>query len=148
MKRIAMMMQAFTGHGAHRAADRIPALEAEAARWQAVAFEAQAKLDHADALMARVCAEKSAVLVENARLVAELDIVTEAHRLLEKENDELAARLIEARADRANALTVSSPAPADHGPAIRLHDPDSTTEINVTTLWNGLGLRLNKQHAA
>ena len=150
MSLIAKLMQGFTGTGVHRAADRIPALEADRDYWQAVAFEAQTKLVHADLLVEKVCGKKTAVLFENARLTAELDVLAEAHGLLGEENDELAARLTETRQDLANARTVSSPAPADHRPAIVLRDPDSTAEINVTTLWNGLGLRPNTpaQHAA
>jgi hypothetical protein len=150
MSLIAKLMQGLAGTGSRRAVDRIPELTAQAAYWEAVAFKAQAKLDHADRLMTRVCAEKSAALVENARLTAEVELLAEANELIVLENDELAARLIEARSDLANARMVRPLTPADHGPAILLHpyDPDATAETNVTTLWNGLGLRPNATASA
>ena len=143
MSLISRLVQGLTGTGAHRAADRIPELEADRDYWQAVALEAQAKLDHADRLVKKVCREKAAGRFENARLTAELDAFKQGHELLSINYDELAARFTAVSAALANAHAVSSPAPADHRPAIVLHDPDSTAEINVTTLWNGLGLRPN-----
>lgn len=139
MSIIRSLMQGLTATGRHRAADRIPLLEAERDEWKAKAAAAQAKLDHADALITKVCREKSALLFENARLTAEKDTATEANGLLEAELDELGARLIEARQELANRDAISSPAPADHGPAVALLD--DTVETNVTTLWNAHGLR-------
>jgi len=135
---IKLLLQGFVGTGAHRAADRIPGLEVDVAYWQAVAFEAQAKLEHADRLVEKVCGEKAAIEFENARLASELEVVTEGHRLLGQENDELAARLIETRQDLANARAISSRAPADFGPpvALPMYDRDATEEIFAGPLWD------------
>lgn len=131
-------MQAFTGTGAHRAADRIPVLEADRDRWQRLATAWQEQTTHADRLVTKVCQEKAALVFENARLAAELDVVTEGHQFLEQENDELATRLTEVRQNLANARAISSPAPADFGPPITLptHDPDATEEIFAGPLWD------------
>lgn len=131
--RIADLMRGLTATGRHRAADRIPVIEAERDAWQAKALAAQAKLAHADALITKVCSEKNVLRFEAARLTAELETLTEANELLEADLDELGARLIEARQDLANAHAISSPAPADHGPAIALLD--DTVETNVRPLW-------------
>ncbi len=142
MSLIARLMQGLTGTGAHRAADRIPQLETDRDYWQAVALEAQAKLDHADALMTTVCQEKAnieaAAKFEAARLNGEIDVLTEANEFLAQENDELAARLIATRQDLANARAISSPAPADHGPPVALpkRDPEATEEIFAGPLWD------------
>lgn len=140
MSIIRSLMQGLTASGRHRAIDRIPVLEAErdaikAERdvWEAKARAAQAKLDHAEELVTSVRRQKNALKFENARLAAELEITVEANGLLAADLDELAARLIEARQDLANALAISSPAPADHGPAIALLD--DTVETNVRPLW-------------
>lgn len=136
------LMRGLTGHGRRRAIDRIPELTAERDYWQALAEARREQLAHADRLITKVCQEKSALRFEAARAAAELDVLTEAHRLLEVENDELAARLIEVRADLANQLAIHSPAPADHGPAIPLprYDPDRTEELTVRTLWDMAGV--------
>jgi chromosome segregation ATPase len=139
VNRIAKLMQGLTATGRHRAADRIPVIEAERDAWLAKAEAAQAKLDHADALITKVCSEKSSLRVAEARLTEQVERLTEANALLEADLDELGARLIAARQELANALAVYSPAPADHGPAIALLD--DTVETNVSTLWNAHGLR-------
>jgi chromosome segregation ATPase len=136
---IRQLMQGLTATGRHRAVDRIPVLEGERDAWEAKFTATQAKLNHADALITKVCSEKNALRFETARLAAELETVTEGHVLLEAETDELAARLTGAQQEIANLRAVSSPAPANCGPAIPL--PDDTVETNVGTLWNARGLR-------
>ena len=126
-------MQALTGTGSHRAADRIPVLEADRDRWQRLAAAWQNQALHADRLVTKICAEKTAALFEGARLAAELDIVTEAHRLLEQENDELAARLTAARQELAKANAVSVPAAAELADA----DLEATQELRLRgPLWD------------
>ena len=147
MNLFAKLMQGLAGTGAHRAADRIPVLEADLAAAQALAKARQEQLAHADALITRVCQEKSATRFKLARLTAQLDVATKAHQLLEQENDELTARLTALRAENANLLAVYSPAPADHGPAIPLRDAERTAELKVSALWGAHGLR-DQQPAA
>jgi small-conductance mechanosensitive channel len=132
---IAKMMQGLAATGRHRAADRIPVLEAER---DAIKAE-QAKLDHADELITKVCQQKNALKFENARLTQQVETATEANTLLGADLDELSARLIETRQDLANALAVSSPAPADHGNPVPL--PKDTGGKTITTLWDACGLR-------
>ena len=136
---IAKMMQGLTATGRHRAADRIPVLEAERDVWEAKFAAAQAKLTHADELVTKVCQEKNALTFETARLTGQVERLTEANELLADENDELGARLLAARQELANRDAISSPAPADHGAAIALFD--DTVETNVSALWNARGLR-------
>lgn len=139
MSLIRQLMQGLAATGRHRAADRIPILEAERDRLAAQLAATQAKLAWADELVTKVCAEKNALKFSEARLTAEVEKLAEANSLLADENDELGARLIAARQELANLAAISSPAPADHGPAVALLD--DTVETNVTTLWNAHGLR-------
>jgi hypothetical protein len=137
--RIADLMRGLAATGRHRAADRIPVIEAERDAWRAKAEAAQGKLAHADELITKVCAKTNALRVAEARLTEQVERLAEANELLEAENDEFAARLTAARQELANRDAVSSPAPADHGPAIALLD--DTVETSVSTLWNAHGLR-------
>lgn len=149
MRLLTALVQGLTGTGSHRAADRIPQLEADRDYWRAVALEARAKLAHADRLITTVCEEKSALAFENARLREELATLTEGHGLLLDDCDELAARLIEARQDLANATPVSVPAPADHAPAIPGAEAEATQELRFCgPLWDINALTTTAKAAA
>lgn len=145
MSVITELMRGLTGTGRRRAVDRIPELTAERDqltaerdRWRALAEARQEQLAHADRLITKVCREKTAMRVDVARVEAERDNLAVANEALEQDNDELAARLTEARSEIANLLAISSPAPADHGPAIPLTKFDAAKggTFNALSLWN------------
>lgn len=127
--------------GRHRAADQLALVEAERDRLAARNAHLQNALGHADELITRVCRRGAANCAEAEQLRAELDTLTEAHALLESENDELAARNTALRQELANLRAISSPAPADGKPAIPLrgYDPEATVPTPVYGLWDAIG---------
>lgn len=118
--------------GRRRAADRIPVLTTERDLWFMLALlqahqlgAARRQLDAADASTTVMGAELDGLRIERAD-------ITGAY-------DQLAARYHEVDADLRNLKAISSPAPADHKPAIVLHDLDDTVSTPVSALWDALG---------
>lgn len=128
------------GRGKRRAVDRIPVLEAElaAANWLVAKFRED--LTHADALIASACQQRDSAEARDVVLAAELEALQVEREAIVDAYDELAARYRELEAELRNRNSVRTPAPADHGPAIVLRDPDETAEIHVSALWDAFGM--------
>lgn len=138
------------GTGRRRAADYIAVVEAERDQALAKLVALHERHGHANSLLIEVCCANDKLTRANARQDADINLLVDAYGRLEAanghladENDELAHRLIEARAEIQNLKAISCPAPADCGPAIPLPcDPNAdTTELTVSTLWDAHGLR-------
>jgi hypothetical protein len=125
--------------GRHRAADQLLLVEAERDRLAARNAHLQTTLGHADELITLVCQNAAASRVEADELRAERDTLAEAQELLLVDYDELAARNTALRQELLNLRAISSPAPADHGPAIPLHDPERTVPTPAYALWDAPG---------
>jgi hypothetical protein len=117
-----------TGHGQHRAADYIPIVEAERDHYRNLAELRETALGHADDLITHLCIRHDKDQQQIALLANQRDMFAE--------NDNLRA--------------ISSPAPADHAPAIpvRAYDPEATEDLQVSTLWDGINsLTVLNKHA-
>lgn len=128
------------GTGRRRAADTIPLVEAERDDWQTRCAALEHRLALADGLIADIVCKNQQILIRAHAAEHDLDALNQAHEYLLTEHDELAARYTDLRIENANLKAISSPAPADGGPAIPLRNPEDTIPIPVFTLWDAHGL--------
>lgn len=128
------------GTGRRRAADTIPLIEAERDHWHGRCVALERRLALADGLIADIVCANQQILTRAQTAEHDLAALVQAHEYLLTENDELAARYTDLRIENANLKAISSPAPADGGPAIPLRDPHDTVELTASTLWDAHGL--------
>jgi hypothetical protein len=128
------------GTGRRRAADTIPLIEAERDHWHSRCTALEHRLALADGLIADIVCKNQQILTRAQTAEHNLAALVQAHEYLLTENDELAARYTDLRIENANLKAISSPAPADGGPAIQHRNPEETVPIPVFTLWDARGL--------
>lgn len=128
------------GTGRRRAADTIPLIEAERDHWHSRCAALEHRLALADGLIADIVCKNQQILTRAQTAEHDLNALGQAHEYLLTEHDELAHRYTDLRIENANLKAISSPAPADGGPAIQHRDPQETVPIPVFTLWDAHGL--------
>jgi hypothetical protein len=135
------------GTGRRRAADTIPLIEAERDHWHSRCVALEQRNADADALIITLWCTNDGLerqlaqaAADREQAIADRDVTAEGHQFLLQEHDELAGRFTELLMENANLKAISSPAPADGGPAIPPRDPHDTIPIPVFTLWDAHGV--------